>query len=32
VQGFLGCKHFSTTNKLLQESGLPAIDWQIDNV
>jgi hypothetical protein len=32
VQGFLGCKHFSATNKLLQESGLPPIDWQIDNV
>jgi uracil-DNA glycosylase len=32
VQGFLGCKHFSATNKLLQDSGLPPIDWQIENV
>uniref|UniRef100_A0A383VXT9 Uracil-DNA glycosylase n=1 Tax=Tetradesmus obliquus TaxID=3088 RepID=A0A383VXT9_TETOB len=31
-RGFLGCRHFSATNKLLQESGLPAIDWQIDSV
>ncbi|MGF1768053.1 uracil-DNA glycosylase [Enterovibrio makurazakiensis] len=27
-RGFLGCKHFSTTNILLQEMGKPSIDWQ----
>ncbi|WP_028023876.1 uracil-DNA glycosylase [Enterovibrio calviensis] len=27
-RGFLGCKHFSTTNILLQEMGQPPIDWQ----
>jgi hypothetical protein len=32
VQGFLGCKHFSAANKLLIKSGLPAIDWQIEEV
>lgn len=28
--GFLGCKHFSKTNKILQEQGKVPIDWQID--
>ena len=28
-RGFFGCKHFSKTNELLQEQGLPAIQWQI---
>ncbi|WP_114195336.1 uracil-DNA glycosylase [Edaphovirga cremea] len=26
-RGFLGCKHFSKTNALLQQQGLPTIDW-----
>lgn len=26
-RGFLGCRHFSQTNQILQEQGLPAIDW-----
>jgi len=29
AQGFLGCRHFSKTNKLLKERGLEEIDWQI---
>jgi len=27
--GFFGCRHFSKTNKLLAEQGLPSIDWRI---
>ncbi len=27
--GFLGCRHFSQTNNLLQASGQAAIDWQL---
>ncbi|WP_104721989.1 uracil-DNA glycosylase [Helicobacter mesocricetorum] len=27
--GFLGCKHFSKTNQILQEQGKTPIDWQI---
>lgn len=27
-RGFFGCKHFSQANELLQQQGLPAIDWQ----
>lgn len=27
--GFFGCRHFSTTNKLLSESGQQPIDWQL---
>ncbi len=27
--GFLGCKHFSKTNQLLMQDGLPPIDWKI---
>lgn len=27
-RGFLGCKHFSTTNHLLQQAGKAPIDWQ----
>ncbi|AKH88267.1 uracil-DNA glycosylase [Edwardsiella tarda] len=27
-RGFLGCGHFSATNRLLQEQGLAPIDWQ----
>ncbi len=28
-RGFLGCGHFSETNRLLQAQGLPAIEWQL---
>ncbi len=28
-RGFLGCKHFSKTNKLLQQQGQEAIDWRV---
>ena len=27
--GFFGCKHFSTTNKLLEEQGVAPIDWTV---
>ncbi|ELV7527887.1 uracil-DNA glycosylase [Edwardsiella ictaluri] len=27
-RGFLGCRHFSMTNQLLQEQGMAPIDWQ----
>ncbi|CQJ52499.1 uracil-DNA glycosylase [Yersinia rohdei] len=27
-RGFLGCKHFSQANQLLQQQGLQPIDWQ----
>jgi uracil-DNA glycosylase len=27
-RGFLGCKHFSLTNRLLEQQGHAAIDWQ----
>lgn len=27
--GFLGCKHFSTTNQLLSQQGLKPIDWSL---
>lgn len=30
--GFLGCRHFSMTNKILQEQGKEPIDWKIDEV
>ncbi|MCC3702079.1 uracil-DNA glycosylase [Rouxiella badensis] len=26
-RGFLGCKHFSMANQLLEQQGLPPIDW-----
>ena len=29
AQGFVGCRHFSQTNALLQAQGSPAIDWQV---
>lgn len=29
-RGFIGCRHFSKTNKLLTEAGLTPINWQID--
>ena len=28
--GFFGCRHFSTANRLLQESGQAPIDWSLD--
>lgn len=28
-RGFFGCKHFSQTNQILQQQGLPPIDWRI---
>jgi uracil-DNA glycosylase len=28
-RGFLGCKHFSKTNKFLQQQGGAPIDWQL---
>lgn len=28
-RGFLGCKHFSKTNKILEENGKKGIDWQL---
>lgn len=31
-RGFFGCKHFSTANNLLLESGEEPIDWQIENL
>ena len=30
-RGFFGCKHFSQTNRFLEQHGLAPIDWQIDN-
>ena len=29
-RGFLGCRHFSKTNELLQNQGLSPINWKID--
>lgn len=29
-RGFYGCKHFSTTNSILNNNGLGVIDWSID--
>lgn len=31
-RGFFGCKHFSTTNKILTSLGETPIDWQIPNI
>jgi len=31
-RGFLGSKHFSTTNELLKQLGKKTIDWQIENL
>jgi uracil-DNA glycosylase len=31
-RGFFGCQHFSATNRLLTEQGLPAIDWRLPTV
>ncbi len=27
--GFFGCRHFSKTNKYLEEHGIPPVDWQL---
>ena len=31
-RGFFGCGHFKTANRLLEEMGKTAIDWQIENI
>lgn len=31
-QGFFGCRHFSQANAFLEQSGVSAIDWAIDNM
>ncbi|PCI47764.1 MAG: uracil-DNA glycosylase [Moraxellaceae bacterium] len=31
-RGFMGCKHFSQSNKYLQSRGIDAIDWQLENL
>ena len=31
-RGFFGCKHFSQTNRFLEQHGLAPIDWQIENL
>ncbi|CAA0839047.1 uracil dna glycosylase [Striga hermonthica] len=28
-RGFFGCRHFSRTNQILEEMGIPPIDWQL---
>jgi uracil-DNA glycosylase len=28
-RGFLGCKHFSATNRYLQQQGQQGVDWQL---
>jgi len=30
-RGFYGCKHFSKCNEILENAGLPPIDWNISN-
>ena len=30
--GFFGCKHFSRTNQILQENGIPPIDWRVPDL
>lgn len=32
TRGFMGCKHFSKTNKILKDVGEEPIDWQIPNI
>jgi uracil-DNA glycosylase len=29
-RGFLGCKHFSKANNILQQAGLKPIDWRLE--
>ena len=31
-RGFFGCRHFSQTNRFLEEHGVEPIDWQIENI
>jgi uracil-DNA glycosylase len=31
-RGFFGCKHFSKANCFLEENGVEAIDWQIEQI
>ncbi len=31
-RGFMGCRHFSKTNKILANLGKEPIDWQIENI
>jgi hypothetical protein len=30
-EGFLGCKHFSKTNAILEKEGQQPIDWRLDD-
>ncbi|MBC2176661.1 uracil-DNA glycosylase [Listeria booriae] len=31
-RGFMGCRHFSTSNKYLEDNGVSPVSWQIPNV
>ena len=31
-RGFMGCRHFSKANTILQNENMPPIDWQIENI
>ncbi len=31
-RGFFGCRHFSQANSFLEQNGIQAIDWQIENI
>lgn len=31
-RGFFGCNHFKTANRMLEDMGKKAIDWQIENI
>lgn len=31
-RGFFGCRHFSKTNRFLEQNGASPIDWQIENI
>lgn len=32
TRGFMGCRHFSKTNLILERIGIEPIDWQIENI
>ena len=32
MRGFMGCRHFSKVNTILQSMGKTPIDWQIENI
>ncbi len=32
TRGFMGCRHFSKANKILQNENITPIDWQIENI